>query len=185
MRRPPDFINEKKGIRIWTIRPTADAVRAHPDWQAGLMAFVVETDENVFSPMCTTWYGGLVHLRDVPGQTKPASRHFPEAEYELTWHAIDPSIDQDWVEYYDAQARGEDRPGLGQLLQPPEMVYQWAGTTDTQAKDLCEAFLRAVRDGTNLDSPVQYGFLAVQAFRATWDRLLSGTVDHYVKGIHG
>lgn len=181
MSREPDLQNRMLGVRVWILRnPTEAAYEQNPDWRAGLQAWVVEADPGVLSPVITHWYGGVVTLRDVPG-VPLSHRQFPDAEYEIMSMSIDPSIEVDWVDLYDARAAGEQREiHPGHLLSPADIVFQWKGTTDEQARDLAGAFLRAVLSGNSPDRPVHP--FAAFAFDHNWKRVLEETVKHYVSG---
>jgi len=76
--RAPDQQNETLGIRVWSWATRLEGVaNVNPDWAAGLGAWLIEADRGVLSAVITRWYTGLVHLRDVPGQTQPAYLHLP------------------------------------------------------------------------------------------------------------
>lgn len=184
--RPPDQENAKLGVRVWTIGRPARIADVNPDWGAGLGAWLIEADRGVFSSIFTRWYCGVVHLRDVPGQSKPAHRQFPEAEYELMLFAVDTKMDKvDMVAGYEARTRGEDAPELdtGFLLQPADLTYQWVGTTDEQAISIAGSFIHAALAGEKIDRPVHP--LEAAVYDAYWKRMLDGTVAHFVAGLHG
>ncbi len=125
-----------------------------------------------FHPLWCWWIVGLVHLRDVPG-APPPRRQFPEAEFEFHIASLDagPECDKRWIDI-DAVERGE--AGSLPILDPPDFVYQFAGVTDTQAIEICDAAVRAIVAGCSPDSD----------FRRWWEAALSGSVDHVREGAH-
>jgi hypothetical protein len=180
MSRPPDTTNDALGIRVWRWAPVPHPARL--DWAAGLGTWIVDAPLGLFSPIITGWFAGLCHLRDIPG-VQPAYRKFPEAEYELLVHAIDPKYDMgELVDLHDRRIIDPDTAGpTGFLLRPADIQYQWTGTTDAQAAEIGAAFVRAILDGEQIDRPVQEPAAAL-AYDVRWHRMLAATVEHYTTG---
>lgn len=189
MSRLPDLANETLGVRVWTWSAMPD----HPiaDWRAGIGLWLIEADLNVFSPVVTRWHVGVIHLRPIEGQTRPAHLQFPEAGYELMVTAVDPrfGIDSgvDVVAILDERMKltspdADDDRLAGWLMRPSDITYQWAGTTDEQAYEVGAAFVRAALAGEPIDRPVQEGALSTLIYDLGWKRLLDGTVEHYASG---
>jgi len=180
--REPDLRADDGKIRAWrmlTVKPDIGPA----DWQAGLAAWFIEADVGVLDPYgITAWYIGCVSLRDMPGVT-PANRHYPDAQFELSAWSIDPNKGVT-IELYDRRVeQGDDGGAEGVLLTPPDIVFQWHGTTDEHAIQILEAFIRAVVLGRMSPSrPVVVDY--ARRFDAAWREALSSTVEHFATG-HG
>lgn len=104
----------------------------------------------------------LVSLRDIVG-VRPATKRYPEAEYELSVFAIDPKENPD-----------PDEPGWS-LLQPFDVLEQFHGIDAYQARQLGELSTRACVDGVLVPD---------SDFRQSWSETIRSTVEHFRKGKH-
>lgn len=186
--REPDLTNAPATIRAWhyLVKPGVGPA----DWSAGLGSWLIECDPNTLDPIFTKWFVGGVSLRDIEG-VPPANRQYPEAEYELNCFTVDPESGVG-PEHYERMTTEGAYPGAPTrfLVQPPDVVFQWHGTSDEEATEILEAFVRAVVLGGLSPSrpPVGYShgvaFLPgpARAFDAAWRRRLVATVEHYTTG---
>lgn len=102
-------------LRVWFV---------HAPWMAPLMAW--------------HWhYVGLIHLRDLPGQSKPPVRRFSGATHELIAMAVDPSV---------ADPLASDWIGL-KFLAPMSICQQFEAADDAQALQRIEEALGFVVNG--------------------------------------
>lgn len=70
--------------------------------------------------------------------------------------------------------RAGDLTARGEFLHPADLVFQFHGVTDDQARQICELAVEHIVAGQSCDSD----------FRAYWERTLTSTVAHYVDGTH-
>jgi hypothetical protein len=140
---------------------TAPPVR--PDQDATLRAWLLEIPRA--SPAWRHYLLAVVHLRPIDG-VRPANKQYPEAEYELMVVALNP----------DKNPRADDLQTL-QHLTPINVVEQFHGVDDEQARQICDAAARAVVGGTLPAEPDGAG-------RDWWHACLQQMVDHYRQGVH-
>lgn len=116
-----------------------------------------------------SWYVvSVVHLRDIEG-SRPATKLYPEAEYEfqiIALHPDDPVPDP-----------GEITSGKNNysFLTPLNVVHQFHGLNDAQAKELCEKAVEAI---------VKIGISPDSDYRRHWFELINNTVQHMALGGH-
>jgi len=156
----PDF--EGAGGRAWRIdiRP---ADRISRDHDATVAAWHLHCPHA--HPFWSWYVVYLIHLRDVPGQSKPPTKRYPEAAYEVVVAALDPE--------HPIQPAVVQRH---RHLEPFDHVIQFHGTTDAQAVAVIELYVRACVEGTLSPDP---------DFRQIWRELMPQTIEHVVKGHHG
>lgn len=136
-----------------------------PDWQGALAQWLIyQPGVNAF---WSYWRMDLIHLRPIEG-VRPAHKHYPEAEYEMIFVALDPDSTPNPA-YPDTCAR---------FLDPPDLVYQFHGLNDVQAKHLLELAVRYCCDG---------GASPDSDWRSRWrDQILPNTIEHIKNpGSHG
>lgn len=115
-----------------------------------------------------SWYMiTLIHLRDMPGQSKPPTKHYPEAAYEVLVMSLNPE--------HPLREPGRVQHPL-YYLSPFDHILQFHGTTDEQAIRVIELYVRACTTG--MLSPDQ-------DYREVWRSLMAQTIEHVVRGHHG
>ena len=164
--REPDL----KGVaRAWHIRETPEMHAAHKKSfgyeDSGVDNWVIN---GPYHPWWSWWYVAVISLRQVEG-APPANKHYPEAEYEFIIISLQKPTDIEMLE----AGKIEEMGGLG-FLTPADVVFQFHGLTDEQAKTLCESAVRAIVAGQSCD----------QDYRSWWETMLARTVDHLKQGIH-
>jgi len=160
MMRAPDF--EGLHGRAWriAIRPED---RQRPAQAASLAGWHLHCPQA--HPFWSWYMVTLIHLREIPG-TPPPTLHAPGNSHECIVMSLNP--DHPLVE-----------PGRIQhplhYLEPFDHVLQFGGTTDAQAIQVIELYLRACVNGhLSPDSD----------WRRAWRDLLPGTIEHVVTGTH-
>lgn len=83
-------------------------------------------------------YSGLIHLRDMPGQSKPATIAFPGATHEFICFAIDPTFHVD----LDAEVFAQPK-----FLSPMSISQQFIARNDAEALGRVEQGLHLVVNG--------------------------------------
>jgi hypothetical protein len=156
--RPPDVDGFAKA---WYIENKSGVA----DHQATLAMWLVNAPWA--HPFWSWWNIGLLHLRDIPG-VKPAHKKYPEAEFEFIILSIDP----DWTPIDDASELAKN--GIP-FLHPPDVIEQFHGVSDHDARRITEAAVRAVCAGHI--SPDQ-------DYRSVWHTTIHDTVDHFRAGAH-
>lgn len=131
---------ESEHTQIWNVtelaRRAPDSIR-HKEDDASLAIWLVHAPW--MSAGIWHWhYVGLIHLRDLPGQSKAPHLHFPEATHEVMAFAVDPETQPDlsaseWVPLH--------------FLSPASIVQQFAAENDAAALGAIEAALHTVKDG--------------------------------------
>lgn len=111
------------------------------------------------------WAMGLVHLRDIPGQTKPPHKTYPEAGFELFIYSIDPQK----CPQPDPDRADEGYP----MLMPLDLQYQFHGVTDEVAEEITDLAAKYIMAGQL--SPDQ-------DYRQIWKHVLDNTVEHFRTG---
>lgn len=159
--RPPDRTGN--GVRAWKLVATQPP--RNVDHTATLGAWLINC--TWAHPAWQWWFMGLVHLRPIQGQSKPAFRRYPEAEFEIVVWSIDPER---------CPAPDPDQYGDGYpMLLPIDHEHQFHGVSDADAVRIADLFVRAIADG--ILSPDQ-------DFRSVWRHHLDATVAHYRAGKH-
>lgn len=129
MTRTPDVIGVD-GRVAWQSRLS-------PEGSGRLDVFILEVPGA--HPVTSRWLVSVVHLRDIDG-AEPATKVYPQAEYEIAVAALDPS---------DTEVDG----GGWKLAKPLEMALQFHGVNDRQAMSIARAYVAAVLVGNR--SPVR------------------------------
>lgn len=172
--REPDL--QGAAARAWRLRRTPEARAAHeasfgyPD--ASLADWIVN---GPYHPFWSWWYVGLVHLREVPG-APPASKRYPEAEYEILCLSLNPKPEDGRpdVPDIDKVEAGDAVGGLPGFLSPPDWVVQFHGVSDEQAIEVGEHVANAIVQGRSCDSD----------FRSWWEAAIPNTVKHVLGEPH-
>lgn len=115
------------------------------------------------------WALYVIHLRELPGQTRPAHITLPGATHELMIVSIDP----DWSPDFAKRSLGfED--GVP-FLTPPDVVQQFIVRDDADARQLAGLCVRCIVDGRL--SPDQ-------DWRRVWAGTIATTAAHIREGRH-
>jgi hypothetical protein len=104
----------------------------------------------------------VIHLRDIVG-VRPAHKQYPEAEYEIGVYAIDPASTPD-----------PEHPPFN-ILRPEDIVVQFHGINDDQAKRIGELATKACVVGRLIPD---------SDYRPTWKVAIAETVEHLRQGKH-
>lgn len=145
--------------RAWSLSHKSDV----PDHTACLGNWLVNVPGA--HPFWEYWLIVVIHLRDIPG-VKPAYKKYPEAEFEFSIHSIDP----------ERCPSPDPDGGVGfPILSPVDVVEQFHGISDRDARRVAEAGVTAIVNGQV--SPDQ-------DFRSLWGMLITGTVEHFKQGAH-
>ena len=162
----------------WNVRITEEALRAHSEswgyWPAAISEWIVN---GPFHPFWSWWYVACVHLRPIEGAPKPHLR-YPEAGYEFCIRSLNPEPDDGRPETPDIDLleAGDPVRGLPGFLIPADVVVQFHGVTDEQARDITELAVRHIVDGrASPDSD----------FARWWESSIQKTVEHVRAGLHG
>lgn len=147
--------------RAWLRQCKSDV----PDHQATLASWLV----NVYGahPFWQWWAVSVVHLRDVPGQSRPAHKAYPEAAYEFLIVAIDPA----WPE---ASSTADDLELP--FLSPIDVCEQFHGVDDANAFRFC---------GMAVDLIVGGRLSPDQDYRSVWREVVRDSIAHLRDGRHG
>jgi hypothetical protein len=132
MNRPADI----EGVRgkAWRIE-LPDVLRSI-DHSATLGQWLMEVPE-MRAQLGWDWYMlAVISLADIPGQSKPATKRYPEAEYELLMLAVHPSHVRPVKTIESGQTVA--------FLHPPNLMEQFHGCTDEQAAELGAWAVRAM-----------------------------------------
>lgn len=137
---------------------------ARRDQEATLEAWLVHGG---FHPCWTYWMVYVIHLREIPG-VPPAAKRYPEAQYEFAiWSLESPPG-------CDVRPDPDDQETWRPLV-PPDVVYQFHGADDDQARRLAELAVSAIVEGrASPDSD----------WRSWWLGTLPRTLEHVVTGGH-
>jgi hypothetical protein len=157
--RSPDF--EGPAGRAYNLIDAGLARR--PEQQAGLGAFLVNVPGA--HPFWSWWLVSVVHLRPLPG-APDAQKRYPEAQYEFMIVTLNP---EQTIDPHNLPPDGF------RLLTPPDVAVQFHGVSDSDAARLCGQAALAIVNG--LVSPDQ-------DYRSVWERLITGTIEHYKAGTH-
>jgi hypothetical protein len=133
---------ESESTQIYNVTEKARGVIDHPPDDACLSVWLVHAP---WMHIAWCWhYCSLIHLRDLPNQSKPPTLQFPEATHEFIVFALDP----------------DHRPNLDvekleplHILEPVSIVQQFNALSDAAALGRVEHMLRHVAQGQlTLDS---------------------------------
>lgn len=146
--------------QAWHIENDSDV----PDHRATLASWLVKRPGA--HPFWQWWLLSVISLRDIEG-VPPAHKRYPEAEYEFMIATVDPESHPD--------PKPEDAlPGFG-LLRPIDVIVQFHGVTDDQARRIA---------GLAIDAIVHGMLSPDQDYRRSWESAIRNTVDHFVQGVH-
>lgn len=142
--------------QIWNVTESArKRGTEHPQDDASLSVWFVHAPWMAPVGLWHWHYVGLVHLRDLPGQSKPPTRQFPEATHELIAMAVDPSV---------ADPLSGDWDNL-KFLSPMSVCQQFVAANDSEA-------LRKIEDGLGV---VVNGHMSLESEgRPSWRAFLLG-----------
>jgi hypothetical protein len=157
--REPDW--KGQGGAAWTL----PMIRVTPAHLAGIYSALL------YAPMAHKFWAyhllSVCHLRPIVG-VSPAKKHYPEAEYELGVYAINPEV------HTPDNPPDPDKPGYD-ILHPYDVVYQFHGVTNDQARSIGEACAKACA----------YGWMVPDSdFRSSWKVVLDQTLEHIKTGGH-
>lgn len=161
--RAPDL----QGVvgRAWII--PLSAVKTTADHEATLECYLLDVPG--VHAFWHRWALYVIHLREVPGQTKPAHITLPGATHELMILSIDP----DWSPDFAKRALGFE--GGIPFLSPPDVVQQFIVRDDADARQLAGLCVRCIVDG--MASPDQ-------DWRRWWAGTIATTASHIREGRH-
>lgn len=159
------------GARAYEIVGDRSAPDYRPDWDASIGLYLVNGS---FHPMWSWWAIAVVHLRDLPG-VRPASKQYPEAEYEFGIYSLDTppagkpfDIDKDALEW----AR--------RVLSPPDVIQQFDVGTALPVEER-DRIARKVLD-LAIDAVVDAHASPDSDFRRWWRAAIPRTVEHVLTG---
>jgi len=109
----------------------------------------------------------VIHLRDIEGE-EPARKDYPEAEYELMVHALNP----------EKNPTHKDRE-TWQLLRPVNIQEQFHGVDDDQA-----AYIGELAAKTCIDAYLFIEPEGIRGAREFWTKAIAGTIDHFTNPNH-
>lgn len=166
--RKPDLVG---AAEAWKIAADRSDPRWRPDYDATLAAYLLKA--RWAHPFWSWWMIAGVHLRPIPG-VRPAHRHYPEAEFELTILAIDPT-NRGKNPAHDYEPDPDQALAGVPWLEPPDLVYQCHGVTDSDfSRIVLDCVMVIVNGHASPD----------QDFRNWWRSALNRTVEHYRAGAH-
>jgi len=147
--RKPNF--EGNGGRAWrmNIKPTT---KAH---EASLVMWLIEGPHH---PLWRWHALTAIHLRDLPG-VRPAQKSYPQAEYEIGIHSVDPECEVD-VDSIEAGT------SMLKFLRPPDLIHQFHGVTDNEVIQITVRIISLIVAG-EASPDVDY-----QSF---WKKIIDGT----------
>jgi hypothetical protein len=156
--RSPD--HQGVGGRAWKLTPSPKNV----DQTATLGWWLLNVPGA--HPFWSWWQVMLVHLRDIPGQSKPAFKRYPNAEYEFFVVAINPE------QCPNPEPDSDEYP----FLTPFDVVEQFdVKGSDRDAQCIVEAAVRMIVAGQI--SPDQ-------DYRSAWHTLIANIAEHFRSGAH-
>lgn len=151
--------------KAWQIAPTT---RRTLDHEAHVDGWLVERPGAHM--LWRHWMVACISLRDIPG-VPPAVKRYPEAEFELSIVTADPGTPAKPAVLTIEEAEAN---GLA-LLQPPDVVFQFHGVPELEARTICKLVV---------DTIVNKGVSPDSDFRQWWMDTLRATVEHYKAGKH-
>lgn len=151
--KPPTL--ESAHTKIWDVREEAAPLATHVDESEALGVWLVHAP---WMHMLWSWhYVGLVHLRDIPGQSKAANINVPGATHEFLAVSMSP----------DYEPTLETLDHL-HLLSPIDISQQFIASSDADALERVErTFPHIVAGKLSLD----------EDFRRIWRRVLLEGLD--------
>ncbi len=154
--RSPD-VTGVRGVG-WKLALPNVADGAPVDWGATLQSWLVNATG--YHPFWSWWQISVVHLRPIPGESKPANKHYPSAEFEFMILSLNPE--------YPPPDPDLGHEGFKYLL-PPDVVVQFDGIPDDKAGEIAMmAAALVVRGTASPDSD----------WRAWWKRAVEESVEH-------
>ena len=155
IKRVPDF----QGVgRAWEMKV---GKQARPDQEATLIGYIINGPWHL---LWSWWMVAVIHLREIPG-VKPPNKRYPGAEYEFMIISIDPDVPPNPDKTFPQDVK---------YLTPIDVVYQFDGVTDEQAKEICTTAVKVIIKGMSPD----------QDYRSWWENSIAKTVEHYKAGVH-
>jgi hypothetical protein len=156
--KPPDIGGIALGGsgRAWKIATTdPEILEENVDWNAGVGSYLVHAPHG--HPYWYWYCVGCVHLRDIPGQSRPPRRDFPEATHEMMFLALNPEAPIPDV---------DDWQGM-RHLSPVDLEHQFQVNSDEEAAELTELVVRHICAGQSPD----------QDFRTYWRGMIDETAE--------
>ncbi len=137
------------------------------DQTATLVAYIIKMPDA--HPFWDHWFIAMIHLRDIPG-ARPATKKYPEAEYELIIYALDPRKNP-------VEIDPDNLPDPMPMLHPVDVVVQFdcSGMDEAARKIVVLAIQCMTRGHASPD----------QDYRSFWERTIQETARHYREGKHG
>lgn len=157
--RAPDYDGP---FRVWRVALDAPEKRATRDSEACLVGYLVDAPGAHAAWRC--WSLSLVHLRPVPGETRPALKHFEGATHAVISQALDPDVAPD-----------TDDVRSWRFLTPIDFEVQFVASDDRTAQRAFDACVRAVATG-KMSPDADYG--------RTWGEVLQQTATCIANGGH-
>jgi hypothetical protein len=139
-----------------------------PDHQAHIGTWLLKCPGQ--SPAWDHYALMCVHLRPLPGESKPAHRRFPSATHEYLLLAINPET--------NPQPSADDEPGAWDFLRPVNVCEQVELPNDTAAAEVLHLCAQAVVNGILPAEPPLAG--AVEP----WRTVLLKTAAHDRGEVH-
>ena len=164
--REPDLVGEGVGAeqwRAWQSRNKPVGERGKPDWDAMIGRWLL------FCPgahaFWSYWWISLVHLRPIPGESKPAVIRVPGAQWEVMCDAQDPGVAPDPDDFTTVA-----------MLQPLDWVVQFGAVkSDADAERVVTAAVRRIMTG-QVSPDTDY--------RSYWESAFAATAKHFAEGGH-
>lgn len=110
-------------------------------------------------PLWEWWVASVVHLREEPG-LPPAAKSYPKAQYEFQIRTLDPEFRAD-PDLWDLGYR---------FLEPADVIEQFHGVTDDQARFVCTESVRRIVDG---------GISPDSDYRSSWSIEIQDRVQRF------
>lgn len=152
--------------KMWPMRLPPESQRPTPDQAATLAAWMLKIPG--WNPAWDMYCLSVVHLRDIPGASKPPFLKFPEATHEILLVALDPQ-----------HAPDPEQPFHLKILTPVNVTEQFTVSTDLQAVQLCEKVAYACLEGK---LPIEcQGILGAKEL---WHSVIHTTSEHIRTGKH-
>lgn len=167
--REPDKISTNGTIKAWKIKYTQDHLDAHMREfghpPAGICTWLLT---GPFHMAWHWWMLSVVSLKDIPG-VPPATKTYPEAEYEFGIYSLSGEVNIEAADKADLANRGYD------ILSPADAIVHFHDCNDEQAEQVCDLAVRAIILGAvSPDSD----------YRSWWRKAIPNTVEHVVTGGH-
>jgi len=161
--RPPDVVGPYG--KAWHL--ALEVPGKTPDQAACLYGALIHAPKA--HPLWTYWLISAQHLRDVPGQARPAVKRFPGAEHEILIMSLNPEHGDPDVDRYEREGQSFH------FLTPPDFAEQFVGSTDAQIVQMCKWAVRLIVEGQ----------MSPDAdFRGAWEIVFHNTAQHMRTGRH-